>query len=200
MKTYHFKSVKNSDYVETNWRNGLGKTLELWKSPADSTNESFDWRISIAAIDASNDFSLYNNYNRSITQLNGGQMELYDENLQFRHRLKIFEPYFFSGADKIFCELTLPQAHDFNVMTRSKVLTQNVECLSFSQDNLIKSISVEKFCFIYAVKGSCKISDNEVIVEKNSALITADGVEIIINATEPGTVLMIACVTETMQT
>ncbi len=200
MKPYKYQSLKASEYKTSKWLNGLGKTSELWKSPFDADLTSFDWRVSIATIENSNHFSTFQNYDRSITQLDGGKLNLFDENAQLIYQLKIFEPYFFKGDQKICCELTLPVARDFNVITRSQLLAQKVQCLLFSEANLSRLILVEDICFIYVVKGSCKIFENEIILENNSALITGEMVEVTVRVQYPETILMVVTIKAKLKT
>ena len=41
------------------WKNGGGTTREVLKSPASATIDTFNWRISLAAVATSGPFSLF---------------------------------------------------------------------------------------------------------------------------------------------
>jgi environmental stress-induced protein Ves len=56
------------------WRNGQGMTREIAREPA--AGENFLWRLSIAEIAASCDFSLFPGYDRTIALIEGAGMLL----------------------------------------------------------------------------------------------------------------------------
>ena len=56
------------------WRNGGGVTLEIAREPA--RGEEFAWRLSLAQIDGSCDFSPYPGYRRAIVLLDGNALQL----------------------------------------------------------------------------------------------------------------------------
>lgn len=56
------------------WRNGGGVTLEIAREPA--RGEDFAWRLSLAQIDGSCDFSPYPGYRRAIVLVDGALLQL----------------------------------------------------------------------------------------------------------------------------
>ncbi len=56
------------------WRNGRGSTLEIAREPA--AGEEFAWRLSLAAITADGDFSVYRGYRRAIVLVSGNGLRL----------------------------------------------------------------------------------------------------------------------------
>jgi len=53
------------------WKNGLGVTTEILIEPADATLGNFDWRLSMARIDADGPFSSFPNIDRLLVVLEG---------------------------------------------------------------------------------------------------------------------------------
>jgi environmental stress-induced protein Ves len=53
------------------WKNGLGVTTEIAIEPAGATLDHFDWRLSMARIDASGPFSSFPNIDRLLMVLDG---------------------------------------------------------------------------------------------------------------------------------
>ena len=49
--------LKPADYVRMPWKNGGGQTTEIVVHPAGATLAEFDWRVSIADVDADGPFS-----------------------------------------------------------------------------------------------------------------------------------------------
>lgn len=56
------------------WRNGGGVTLEIAREPA--RGEEFAWRLSLAQVDGSCDFSAYAGYRRAIVLIGGDVLQL----------------------------------------------------------------------------------------------------------------------------
>jgi len=59
-----------ADYQQMLWKNGAGYTIELARSDGDSL-DAFDWRISMADVKTSGDFSKFNGMQRILTVLEG---------------------------------------------------------------------------------------------------------------------------------
>lgn len=96
------------------WRNGGGETREIVSYPVGKVD--FDWRISIATIAASGDFSPFPGIDRIITLLDG-EVELYSDGA-LRQRLVVNQPWAFQGEEPISARLTAGASHDFNIMAR----------------------------------------------------------------------------------
>ena len=97
------------------WRNGAGETREICCFPP-ATRE-FNWRASIASISSSGEFTVIPKIDRVITMLEGGELVL-DGGNAFRHTLKRYQPFAFSGEQPVKAELTQGMSLDFNIMTR----------------------------------------------------------------------------------
>lgn len=100
------------------WKNGGGATRTIAVSPPDATLDNFDWRISIADVASSGDFSRFPGVDRTILLLDGAGMTLHLDDGCTLALTTPFEPYAFRGDDQIRSELVNGSACDFNVMTR----------------------------------------------------------------------------------
>jgi hypothetical protein len=100
------------------WKNGGGATRTLAIFPPDAGFDDFEWRISIADVTSSADFSLFPGVDRIILLLDGAGMNLHTENGGLFPLATLFEPHKFSGEDRIRSELLDGPTRDFNVMTR----------------------------------------------------------------------------------
>lgn len=58
------------------WRNGGGETAQIAISPSDATLNDFDWRVSMARMDADGPFSVFPNTDRTVTVLRGDGLRL----------------------------------------------------------------------------------------------------------------------------
>jgi hypothetical protein len=96
------------------WKNGGGVTREIALAPREAGLVDFDWRASIATIDASGPFSAF----PDIVLLDGDGVELVAA--AFRHRLhEPLVPFRFDGAAAVNATLLGGASTDFNVMTRA---------------------------------------------------------------------------------
>lgn len=55
----------------TPWKNGLGVTTQLAIHPDDATADAFEWRVSIAQVERSTRFSVFEGIERSLAVLQG---------------------------------------------------------------------------------------------------------------------------------
>jgi environmental stress-induced protein Ves len=108
------------------WRNGGGVTYEVASSPAGADLAGFDWRISIAEVEAGGPFSTFPGIDRTIILLEGEWMALTVDGR--RHQFGIREPFSFPGDSETLCEVPIP-SRDLNVMTRRGRATASIAVL-----------------------------------------------------------------------
>src|ERR1700753_2581801 len=84
------------------WRNGGGVTYEVAASPADRGLTDFDWRISIAEVQAGGPFSAFAGIDRTIILIDGEWMALTVDGR--RHRFGLRDPFRFDGDGETLCE------------------------------------------------------------------------------------------------
>lgn len=101
----------------TPWKNGGGATRTIATFPANAGFDNFHWRISIADVGASGDFSRFPGIDRTILLLEGAGMTLHTNNSKIASLTKPYEPFHFSGDDQVTSELVAGTSRDFNVMT-----------------------------------------------------------------------------------
>jgi environmental stress-induced protein Ves len=101
----------------TPWKNGgVTRTLVTW--PPGAGFDNFDWRISIADVSASGEFSSFPGVDRTIVLLSGAGLVLHIDGAEERTLDMPFEPYAFSGDAHVDSQLLNGSARDFNLMTR----------------------------------------------------------------------------------
>ena len=109
--------LKASHYKKMRWKNGEGYTLEIARSVGESLAE-FDWRISMADVKTSGDFSKFNGMNRFLTVLEGQGLSLRIDD-DFKH-LKTLQSVEFGGDSVVSCELLAGHIRDFNLIYNPK--------------------------------------------------------------------------------
>ena len=106
------------------WRNGAGETREICCFPPASRD--FNWRASIASLSTNGEFTQIPQAERTVTLLAGGELTL-DGGNAFRHTLKHYQPFSFSGEQPVRAELTEGRmSMDFNIITRRDRCRANV--------------------------------------------------------------------------
>jgi environmental stress-induced protein Ves len=99
------------------WKNGGGTTREVLKFPVSATIDTFDWRISLAAVATSGPFSIFPEIDRTMIVTDGQGIELRDKNESIAVR-RSDEPFSFSGEIPYRASLIGGPIADLNVMTR----------------------------------------------------------------------------------
>jgi environmental stress-induced protein Ves len=108
-----------AEYRVMPWQNGRGATAEIRRQPRDGeASLAFDWRLSLAAIDADSEFSLFPGYDRSILTVDGDGIELIVGERAPVELGPRAAPYAFPGDEPAHCRLLGGPTRDFNVMTR----------------------------------------------------------------------------------
>ena len=95
------------------WKNGGGTTREVLKFPASATIDTFDWRISLAAVGTSGPFSLFPGIDRTMIVTEGQGIDL--DGIVLRRE---DDPLSFSGEVPYRASLIDGPIADLNVMTR----------------------------------------------------------------------------------
>jgi environmental stress-induced protein Ves len=109
--------IPANEYRRERWRNGLGWTREITRSPADSTDD-WTWRLSIAEIETDCPFSTFPGCDRELMLLagNGIRLDFDDGSSQ-----SIEPPHgrvAFAGERGVQCHLLDGPTTDFNVIVR----------------------------------------------------------------------------------
>lgn len=113
--------VRRSDYKRMAWKNGQGLTEEVAAFPPGSDVGSFEWRLSIAHVEADGAFSEFAGIDRTIALLDGPGLAL---DLPDGSTVKLFPggaPFPFPGEWKISSRNAGGATIDLNIMTRRGV-------------------------------------------------------------------------------
>ncbi len=104
------------DYPSAPWKHGHGITRDIFKS--DSNGLDFKWRLSLADVSTSGDFSEFSGYERTITLLEGEGFSLDFKNGRQKKLAQIHEPFVFDGGAPVTCTLFGGPSKDLNLMIR----------------------------------------------------------------------------------
>lgn len=98
------------------WKNGLGETLEVARSPGGRSLDDFDWRVSVAPVVSDGDFSRFPGIERTIAVIEGAGMVLDVAGQPVE--LRPGEPFTYDGGLAVHGRLVAGPVRDINVMVR----------------------------------------------------------------------------------
>ena len=110
--------LRAGDYRRERWRNGAGWTRQVHAEPAADGAVEWDWRLSIAEIDADAPFSAFPGVDRELVLLDGNGMRLRFDDGEIRELLPPHDRLRFAGERSLVGELIDGPTRDFNLMWR----------------------------------------------------------------------------------
>ncbi|MGW2286979.1 HutD/Ves family protein [Streptomyces phaeochromogenes] len=129
-------ALRWSEYRSVLWKNGGGMTREVAsgavQAPLASAEsaDGFDWRVSVADVDAEGSFSAFPGIDRVITLVEGEGMVLTVDGTP--HRVGPLSPFAFSGGAMTDCRLEAGTVRNMNVMTRRSRATADVQIITIA--------------------------------------------------------------------
>ncbi|MFJ2239340.1 HutD family protein [Streptomyces sp. NPDC087859] len=129
-------ALRWSEYRSMPWKNGGGTTREVASGTVHAPLTSmepeagFDWRVSVADVDAEGSFSTFPGIDRVITLVEGEGMVLTVDGTP--HQVGPLRPFAFSGDAATDCRLKAGAVRNVNVMTRRSRATAKVQIITAS--------------------------------------------------------------------
>ncbi len=146
--------LRAAAHADMAWKNGLGRTAEIARAPAQG--DSFDWRLSIATIGADGAFSAFAGCERTLMPIAGGGLAL-DFADGARQSAGLFEAMRFSGDVPCRGRLLAGPARDLNVITRRAAADHSVSLVT-APHALTTTAMVS---FIVVIDGALTIASND---------------------------------------
>jgi uncharacterized protein len=100
------------------WKNGLGETAEIAIAPAGAALDRFDWRVSMARVEAAGPFSAFPGIDRTLTVVEGAGFRLAVGGQAAIELTRRSPPFSFEGDRSAQADLVAGPVSDLNVMTR----------------------------------------------------------------------------------
>lgn len=108
--------IPANEYRRERWKNGLGWTREIHRSPEVAAD--WDWRLSIAEVDKDGPFSAFPGVDRELVLLSGEGMHLRFDDGEQVDLLPPHDRIRFAGERALQAELISGPTQDFNLMWR----------------------------------------------------------------------------------
>ena len=148
--------IRSSDYRRMPWKNGGGETAEIAIAPAGAPLDTFDWRISMARVDADGPFSAFVGVERTLAVLNGAGISLQVAERGAVELTAESAPYLFPADVATSAVLLGGPITDFNVMTRRGRASQDVRRERLSGE--ILASAARKTTVIFCIDGSFQVN------------------------------------------
>jgi uncharacterized protein len=166
--------IPREQQLEQRWRNDGGSTREIARAGAP---ENFDWRASVARIDASGPFSTFPDCLRLSTLLDGGPLTLIAEDsppITFDPRMRAFS---YRGDEARSALLLGTHAELFNLMIRPKAVAAQLLPRPLVGSMVLFGQPAIQW-LVYLVSGAAELRVGEkrwTLASGDAALIHADG-------------------------
>lgn len=132
------------------WKNGGGTTYEIAVFPPEAGFEAFDWRVSLAVVDAGGPFSTFPGVDRILTVLDGS-MALATPGREAVGLSSQSGPFAFPGDLHVDADIMAGPIRDLNVMTRRGLYRASVRQ---ARDDATIDIAPSSTAIILASSGS----------------------------------------------
>ena len=157
-----FRILRSSDYRRMRWKNGLGETAEVAIAPEGASLDDFDWRISMARLDAGGPFSAFPGIDRTLSILSGTGLRLATGSASPVELRQDSMPFDFRGDEACESALIDGTVTDLNVMTRRDRCWHQVRRLSTGR---LRSIDGVRTLLVVPAAGPARVSINGETVE-----------------------------------
>ena len=107
--------IPANEYRRERWRNQMGWTREIYRTPAEG---DWDWRLSIAEIEQDAAFSAFPGVDRELVLLAGNGVRLRFDDGEVQELHPPHSKWRFAGERALVGELIDGPTHDFNLMWR----------------------------------------------------------------------------------
>ena len=124
--------LRAADYRVMPWKNGGGTTTEIAVSPEGAGLDGFDWRVSMARVEAGGPFSSFAGIDRTLSVLEGEGVVLEIAGRAPKELTSASAPFSFPADVPTGASLVAGPITDLNVMTRRTRMTHSVERLTIS--------------------------------------------------------------------
>jgi environmental stress-induced protein Ves len=150
-----FQLIRQSQFFEGRWRNGMGVSWEIAALRADRASE-FSWRLAKARIDGDVPFSIYPGMDRVFMQLEGQGLDLQFADGRVIEVHESFVPHSFSCDVPLNCKLLQGPCMDLNLFTARGTFRADVSVIELDG---LKDIQVKHVTAVFfALKGKCSLT------------------------------------------
>jgi hypothetical protein len=131
------KVLRESAYEAVPWKNGGGMTREILREPVDAPG--FNWRLSLATVDAPGPFSAFDGYARTLVLVRGAGIKLSFAQHGGARLDSVGQMVSFDGAWQTRCELIGGPSTDLNLMVAAERAESTCHCIRVTAPEVIQT-------------------------------------------------------------
>lgn len=148
--------IRSDQAIPTRWKNNLGESRLILRSPQDSQPDDFDWQGGTATMSGTLPFSDYPGIDRSLCVI-GGQGLRVQSQLRDLVLTKESGPFHFQGEETI-VGTTLGQdvMQDFNILSRRDGFSHQTRRVSVPSEGVAHPLG--DVCIIYVQAGRVSVT------------------------------------------
>jgi environmental stress-induced protein Ves len=171
--------IRAADCRRMRWKNGGGETAEIAVFPAGSRLDEFDWRISMAQVEADGPFSTFPDVDRTLAILEGEGISLDIEGRGVFGLTARSDPLSFPADAPTNAKLITGPITDLNVMTRRGKAVHALTRLHLNGREEFRAGAATALIFCQSGKPRIEAEGQEVVLGRfDSLLIEGHGVQI----------------------
>ena len=148
--------IRAEDYRRMRWKNGLGETAEVAIAPPRATLEAFEWRISLARVEADGPFSGFPGIDRTLTVVAGSGFRLVVDRGAPVDLTRSSAPFVFRGESAVQSMLLAGPVTDLNVMTRRARFHHRVRRIQVAAHTAIETAATA--AALFCVSGRIEVA------------------------------------------
>lgn len=155
--------IRADEYRRMRWKNGLGETAEVAIAPPAATLEAFDWRISLARVEADGPFSSFPGIDRTLTVVAGSGFRLVVDGAAPVDLARGSAPFVFRGESAVQSTLLAGPVTDLNVMTRRPGFRHRVRRIQVAAHTALETAATT--AALFCVNGRTEVASASAAVE-----------------------------------
>jgi len=170
-----FLIVRASDHRVMRWRNGGGETAEIAVSSLGAGLDAFDWRLSMARVEADGPFSSFPGIDRTLAILDGEGIRLSVGVDQPVTLTRASEPHAFPADVPAAADLVRGPVVDLNVMSRRGHASHSVTRLRLADQTQIAPAG--ETALVFCAEGAVAVEADGKLIELSvrDSLIWSEG-------------------------
>lgn len=150
--------IRAADLVPAPWKNGGGVTREILRMPAGSAH--FDWRLSLANIEAEGAFSAFDGYERTLVLVRGNGLLLRFGNHGESRLTHIGDHVTFDGGWQTYGVPLAGACMDLNLIAADRLPRPHTRCLTL-QDRTVIDAQRSQHTLLVCLDGVIGISGRD---------------------------------------
>lgn len=166
--------IRSNQAIPTRWKNNLGESRLILRSPPDGEPGDFDWQVGTATMSGTLPFSDYPGIDRSLCVIGGQGLRIRSQ-LRDLVLTKESAPFHFQGEEKI-VGTTLGQdvMQDFNILSRRDGFTHRARRVSVPPEGVAHPVGDISIIYVQTGRATVTLGSQSVEMDTGDTAIARD--------------------------